>query len=61
MKFEYWQSASGDWHWHLKAKNGEIVAQGEGYVNKSDLFQAIGLVQESSDARVELRKQTRKK
>jgi uncharacterized protein YegP (UPF0339 family) len=24
------------WHWHLKSANGEIVASGEGYQNRSD-------------------------
>lgn len=30
-KIEIWEAAPHDWRWHLKAANGEIVAQGEGY------------------------------
>ena len=30
-KIEMWEAAPKDWRWHLKAANGEIVAQGEGY------------------------------
>lgn len=28
--------APEDWHWRLKAANGEIVASGEGYTTKTD-------------------------
>jgi uncharacterized protein YegP (UPF0339 family) len=32
MEYEYWKSSKdGNWYWHLKAANGEIVAQSQGY------------------------------
>jgi uncharacterized protein YegP (UPF0339 family) len=51
MKYEYWKSA-GDrkWYWHLKAANGEKIAQSEGYTSKHDCVHAIQLVKSSSNA-----------
>lgn len=31
---------SDSWGWHAKAKNGEIVAQGEGYTRREDAERA---------------------
>ncbi len=50
MKYEYWKAKDGKWYWHLKAANGEKIAQGEGYVNKADVLHVIKLVQSSSAA-----------
>lgn len=38
------------WFWHLKAHNGEVVAQGEtnGYHNREDCFYGIKLVQDTT-------------
>ena len=34
-KYEYWESMKNrQWYWHLKASNGRVVAQSEGYVTK---------------------------
>lgn len=45
MKFEYWQSSkNSNWYWHLKASNGVVIAQGEGYVNKADCLHVINLI-----------------
>lgn len=52
MKYEYWKAQNGHWYWHLKAANGEKIAQGEGYVNKADCLHAIGLVKSSTNAPV---------
>lgn len=56
MYFEYWQSRSNyNWYWHLKSSsNGQVIAQGEGYVNKSDCLHAINLVKSCSNAAVYL-------
>ena len=32
------------WYWRLQTGNHEIIANGEGYVNKSDCLHAIRLV-----------------
>lgn len=35
MKVEYYQDKKFMWRWHLKARNGKIVADsGEGYLTK---------------------------
>lgn len=34
-KIEIYQDAGGEWRWRLKARNGEIVAQGEGYKTRA--------------------------
>lgn len=38
-------------YWHLKAVNGEKIAQGEGYASKQHCLDAIKLVKSSKDAR----------
>lgn len=40
-RFEFWLAAPKDWRWHLKAGNGEIIAQGEGYTSKSGVQRGI--------------------
>jgi uncharacterized protein YegP (UPF0339 family) len=53
MKYEYWKSsANNNWYWHLKAANGEKIAQGEGYSTKEGCLHAIALVKSSKDAPV---------
>lgn len=44
MKFEYWKANNGNWYFRLKASNGEIVAQSEGYVNESDCLNTINKI-----------------
>jgi uncharacterized protein YegP (UPF0339 family) len=44
-KFEYYQDRAGLWRWHLKAPNGEIIADsGQGYRNREDCQSGIQLV-----------------
>lgn len=40
-RYEWWRSADGQFRWHLKAANGEIVASGEGYKRKSGALRGI--------------------
>lgn len=39
-KFQYWASTRG-WNWHLKAKNGRIVASGSGFNTKYGCLKSI--------------------
>lgn len=48
MKFELYQDTQKFWRWRLKAGNGEIIASGEGYVNKSDAQHAVDLVMDTN-------------
>lgn len=52
MTYYYFKDKAGEWRWHLKAANHEIIAQGEGYKNKADCLSAIELVKKSSSAPV---------
>lgn len=51
-KIEVWQATPGDWHWHLKAKNGEILAQGEGHPTKQKAVRAVAGVQRNMTSAV---------
>lgn len=48
MKYEYWKAQTGNWYWHLKAANGEKIAQSEGYTTKENCLHSIALVKSSS-------------
>jgi len=49
MKYEYWKSQkNGNWYWHLKAANNQVIATGEGYINKADVLTVIKLVKGAS-------------
>ncbi|HEY5779860.1 MAG TPA: YegP family protein [Terrimicrobiaceae bacterium] len=51
--YQIWKSnRDGEWYWHFKAKNGELVASGEGYKNKSDCLHAIDLLRASAKDKV---------
>ena len=52
MYFEIYQDRALQWRWRLKAANHEIIAQGEGYHNRSDCEHAVKLVKQSSNAPV---------
>ena len=47
MQFELYKSKN-QWYWRLRAANGEIIAQGEGYNNKSDAQHVVGLVMDTN-------------
>ena len=55
MKYEYWQTQMGQWYWHLRAANGEIIAYGEGYYNEAGCKRAIDLVRSSGNAPVTMK------
>lgn len=52
MVYEIFKDKAGEWRWHLKAVNHEIIAQGEGYKHKADCLHAIDLVKSSASAPV---------
>jgi uncharacterized protein YegP (UPF0339 family) len=54
MKYEYWKAQDGKWYWHLKAANGERIAQGEGYVNKADVLHVIDLLRVRAPRRLSI-------
>lgn len=44
MGFEYYQGKDKQWYWRLKARNGQVVAQGEGYTQRRAVLQGIQAV-----------------
>jgi len=48
MKFEMYKDPKGQYRWRLKAANGEIIAQGESYVNKVDCQKVVGMVMDTN-------------
>ena len=47
------KSFKRQWYWRIRAKNGEIVASGEGYVRRIDALGVVALLKaELPDARV---------
>ncbi|HEY4284816.1 MAG TPA: YegP family protein [Chthoniobacterales bacterium] len=52
MYFQIFQATNGNWYWHLKSANHEIVANGEGYSTKQGAEHAVALVKSSYNAPV---------
>ena len=44
-KFEVYKGKS-DWRWRLKANNGKIVAQGEGFISKQNAMNSVEVATE---------------
>lgn len=48
-KFEVWESIEdGNFYFHLKAANGEIIAQSEGYVSKQMALKGISSIKKNA-------------
>jgi uncharacterized protein YegP (UPF0339 family) len=43
-KFEVMKNSKGQFYWHLKADNGEIVATSETYTTKKDSMDTINSI-----------------
>ena len=52
-KFQVYKDTSGKFRFHLNARNGEIIAQGEGYETKDACLNGIAVVGKSCDAKIE--------
>ena len=48
MSFEVYKDKAGQWRWRLKAANGQIIATGEGYKDKTGCEDAIASVKKTS-------------
>lgn len=48
MYFQIFQGVNGQWYWHLRAANHEIIAYGEGYINREDCVHAVNLVMDTT-------------
>lgn len=48
MRFELYRDGQGFWRWRLRAANGQIIASGEGYHNRSDAIHAVTLIMDTN-------------
>jgi uncharacterized protein len=46
LRFEYGKKKDGQFYWHLKAANGQIVAQGEGYKTGASCLKVFALLRD---------------
>ena len=51
-KFELYKDKKGEFRFRLKAKNGEIIATGEGYVSKGGCKNGIESIRKNADSPV---------
>jgi uncharacterized protein YegP (UPF0339 family) len=48
MGFEVYQDRAGEWRWRLRAKNGQIVANGgEAFASKGNVLRSIKAVRKA--------------
>ncbi|MDL4776978.1 MULTISPECIES: YegP family protein [Thermomonosporaceae] len=52
-KFEIFKDHAGEFRFHLKAPNGEIIAASQGYTTKDSALNGVDAVRRSAEARVE--------
>jgi uncharacterized protein len=52
-KYQIYKDTSGEFRFRLKAANGEIIAQGEGYESKEGCLNGIEVVKQSATATIE--------
>ena len=49
-KFEYWESKKDSlWYFHLKAENGEVIAQSQGYTTKDNCISGIQSIKNNAN------------
>lgn len=41
---QVFKATNKQWYFHVRAKNGEIICQSEGYKNKRDAYKAISVL-----------------
>jgi len=44
LRFEYGRNPDRLWYWHVKAGNGEIIAEGEGYRWRTGVLKVYGVL-----------------
>ena len=47
-KFEIYEDKAGEFRWHLKAGNGEIIAQGQAYPSEDGARRAVETVRSTA-------------
>jgi len=49
LRFQYGKKKNGQWYWHIRAKNSEIIAQGEGYKRSRSCIHVAQLLLEGME------------
>lgn len=44
LRFQYGRNKRGQWYWHIKARNNEIIACGEGYKRVQKVLKLAALL-----------------
>lgn len=52
-KFELYRDRAGEFRFRLKARNGEIIAFGEGYTTKANCQKGIESIRKNADSPIE--------
>ncbi len=52
-KYQIYKDTRGEFRFRLRAPNGEIIAQGEGYESKEGCLNGIGVVSRSAEAQIQ--------
>jgi uncharacterized protein YegP (UPF0339 family) len=47
-KFEIYKDSQGEFRWRLRATNGEVIANGEGYTSKAGCLNGIESVRKNA-------------
>lgn len=47
-KFEIYKDSQGEFRWRLRAANGEVIANGEGYTSKAGCLNGIESVRKNA-------------
>lgn len=50
LRFQYGKKKNGQWYWHIRAKNGEIIVQGEGYKRARSCLRVAQLLLEGMES-----------
>ncbi len=54
LRFQYGKKKNGQWYWHVRAKNSEIIAQGEGYKRVAGVLRVYNLMFDDGTIRVSI-------
>lgn len=46
-KFEYWKAKNGQWYFRLRAANGKVVCQSEGYTRKHSCLKGMRAIRDA--------------
>jgi uncharacterized protein len=51
-KFEVQENSAGEWYWHMRAANGQILGHGEGYKTRAGALRGVAACQRAAASAV---------